>query len=987
MIVNILTTALAIVLSASEPQLGPDSFEYGLSLYEKGMYSRARTVFEGLEKDSQTEGYAVLCAICMQAEGYQVLLDNYVTKYPWSGLLPKLYWRHGLNLFDQGAYEAASEAFLVVSVDDVKEDEMAEFLFKTAYADFGREDYDAALYGFSLVDAMPLNDYSAPARYETGYINYARKHFSEALPWFEKAAQDPRFADISNYYIMECRFLEGDYDYVIDHGAEMFGRIPEDRQQHLARIISEAYLVKGDPAKAKEYFDAMGENTDGDRADYFYAGSLLYAVGDWEGAIENFVKMEDRSDSLGQAANYDLAYCYIKTRDKVSALSAFTDAAKVSFNPEITEDAFFNKAKLAFDLNGDGSVFNDYLAQYSDLKRGPQVYSYMALAALHNHDYAAAVAAYDNIEELDPDMRTNYMKANYLRAGQLIHNGSWRSAVPCLKAAAYYSDKHSAFNQLSRYWLAESYYRDDQYPQARAIFTDLHNISALDGRPEGSYIPYNIAYCYLRENNYEMAAKWFDEYLRGGDTAFTTDAQLRKADSYFARKNYPTAITAYRQAIPDCSADVDLYPWYQCGLAYGLTGNNDRKIEMLSAVSKANQETLFYEETLYELGKSYIDSGQSSMAAITFEKLVRGAKDSSYVARGLIGLGTVAKNASEYDKALDYYKKVVSSMPNSTWSSDALLAIEQIYQTRQEPEKYLEYVEGLGSASHATDADKEEMLFNSAEQIYLAENWQKALISLQSYAQRYPAGKYLQNCRFYMAECCRNLDRKDQACDLYRKVMDAGEGSFVEIASATYARLSYGMERYADAFAGYENLHRVARIESNRSVALKGMMRSAYHAKDYANALKYADLVAALKDIAAPEAREASYIKAKSLLAGSNRADAMKIIVSLAADKTDAYGAEAAYLEILDLYDRGRFAESQTKVYDFSESGSSQNYWLAKSFLVLGDCFVETGDVRQARATFESIRDGYTPASKDDDIPDAVALRLRKLDEFSQDAI
>ena len=136
-----------------------------------------------------------------------------------------------------------------------------------------------------------------------------------------------------------------------------------------------------------------------------------------------------------------------------------------------------------------------------------------------------------------------------------------------------------------------------------------------------------------------------------------------------------------------------------------------------------------------------------------------------------------------------------------------------------------------------------------------------------------------------------------------------------------------------------------------------------------------------------PEAREASYIKAKSLLAGSNRADAMKIIVSLAADKTDAYGAEAAYLEILDLYDRGRFAESQTKVYDFSESGSSQNYWLAKSFLVLGDCFVETGDVRQARATFESIRDGYTPASKDDDIPDAVALRLRKLDELSQDAI
>lgn len=983
---TILSTVLAALLAGGTltAQDGGRDFKYALSLYEKGMYAQARTVFEDLAADPQAEGYAVLCAVCMQSEGYDILMDNYLERYPCSGLEPKLYWRHALNLFDAARYDQASKAFDQVGKENIPAEWKAEYLFKSAYSDFQVGDTDAALFGFGQLEDLPLCDYTAPARYATGYIYYEQERFREAIPWFELSAGDPRFADISRYYIMECRFMDGDYDYVIEHGAEMYDKVPQDRREHLARIISEAYLVKGDAQTAKKYFDAIGSVSSEDRGDLFYAGSLLYAVGDYAGAIDNYSRMTDRSDSLGQAANYNLAYSYIKTRDKVSALEAFKQASAVSFNPEIQEDAFFNYAKLSFDLNGDGSVFDKYLAAYSDKKRGDSVYAYQALAALHNHDYAAAVAAYDNIDELDPDMRSNYMKANYLRANQLIRNGSWRNAVPCLKAAAYYSDKHAPFNQLSRYWLAESYFRDDLFTQSRAIYTDLYNLSALDGQQEGKYIPYNIAYCYFKENNYELAAKWFDEYLKSGDETFLKDARLRKADCYFTRKNYATAITAYQQAIADYTGVEDLYPYYQCGISYGLTGNADRKIEMLSYVNKANPETPFYAEALYELGRSYLDARKDAPAAVAFEKLVRDAHDSTYIARGLIGLGTVAKNAAEYDKALDYYKKVVKTMPSTTWSADALLAIESIYQARQEPEKYLAYIESLGTGSPASEQDKEEMLFNGAEQIYLAGNWQKALVSLQSYRQRYPSGKYLANCWFYEAECYRNLDRKEQACDFYKKVMDDGSSSFTELASSHYARLSFSLERYADAFAGFDNLHRVARIESNKFLALQGMMRSAYEGKDYGNAIKYAALVESTPSLPDGDAREARYIRAKALLASSNREEAVKLLESLAADPVHAEGAEAAYMLILDSYDRGKFKDVEERVYALSDSGTPQTYWLAKSFLTLGDTFVESGDFHQARATFESIRDGYTPSSGSDDIPEAVRLRLDKLTEMGK---
>ena len=97
----------------------------------------------------------------------------------------------------------------------------------------------------------------------------------------------------------------------------------------------------------------------------------------------------------------------------------------------------------------------------------------------------------------------------------------------------------------------------------------------------------------------------------------------------------------------------------------------------------------------------------------------------------------------------------------------------------------------------------------------------------------------------------------------------------------------------------------------------------------------------------------------------------------------NVYGAEAAYLLIQDSYDKGEFADVETKVYAFADAGSGQSYWLAKSFIVLGDSFMERGEAAQAKATFESVRDGYSPEGEGDDVADNVNMRLRKIEELS----
>ena len=973
--------AFALAAGMAAAQVNSPEFGRAMDLFRKGLYGEARTIFYGIEgNDAWTKGYALLCAEKMKAE-YAQEREAYLAAWPFSGLVPALQYQHGLNLFDAEDYGGTLRAFADVTVQDVPAKEKAEFFFKRAYSRFMTGDYDGALQDFGEVERMPVSTYTAPSRYSSGYIRYERREFREALDWFEQSARDPRFAEISQFYIMECHFMIKDYAYVTDHADEVYGSVPEERRNRLGRIISEAYLIRGDAAQAKKYYDGSRDGRSRTRGDYFYAGALAYATGDYDGAIENYSMMTARTDSLGQIANYQLAYSYIQTKNKVFAAESFKQASEAAFDPQIQEDAFFNYAKLSFDLNNDPAPFGAYMKKYPAAERGEQIYSYMALAALHNHDYAAAVAAYDNIEELDPDQRSNYMKANYLRANQLIGNGSWRAAVPCLKAAAYYSGRRSGFNQLSRYWLAEAYFRDGDYAEARSVYNDLYNISALDGRPEGGLLPYNIAYTYFQEGNYSQASKWFGDYVSGGNVLNRRDAMIRMADCSFLMKNYADALRGYEQVVAAYDDPKDMYPVYQAGIVYGLTDKPAKKIEMLSRAKAASPDAHFHDDALYELGRAYVAANQADKAAAVFRDLVGKSRNSGTVARSLIELGMLSRNASRYDEALGYYKRVVEKLPDSGYADDALLAIESIYQTKQEPEVYLAYVDGLGKGPVRTAAERSRILFNGAEQIFLAGNYRKALISLQAYEEQYPDGESVATADFYIAESYRQLDMKEQACDFYRSVLDRGEGAYLEMSALQYASLSYGMERYGDALEGYRKLDGIARIGANRHTAAVGMMRSAFGGKKYAEAVDYADRVLADAASTAAEKRNAEYVKAKSCLGMSRRKEAFVLLDKLAAAPSTPEGAEAAYLRIQDSYDRGDFKAVENRVFDFSEKAGSQTYWLAKAFILLGDSYVEREDYRQARATFESIRDGY---SGKDEVKDNVTMRLNKLSEMNK---
>ena len=135
--------------------------------------------------------------------------------------------------------------------------------------------------------------------------------------------------------------------------------------------------------------------------------------------------------------------------------------------------------------------------------------------------------------------------------------------------------------------------------------------------------------------------------------------------------------------------------------------------------------------------------------------------------------------------------------------------------------------------------------------------------------------------------------------------------------------------------------------------------------------------VTAQSDAGETALREAKYVQAKILRKRGDDAGALRVFRDLSGDVRYAEGAEAAYYVIESEYLAGNAEKAEKLVYGLADKNTPHAYWLGKAFILLGDIYRSRDDMFQARATYQSIVDGYSPA--DDGIVEEAKERIRKL--------
>ena len=966
------------------------TFEKAISLYNQSFYALARNQFRQLEllytdkqllQKAEAAGYIILCNIALNNEGLEDEVHAYTKEYPSSTLIQELLFRLANHFFVHEKYESALHYYQKCSFGYFGPDQRSELAFQAGYAAFQINNFPVAITHFTCVLTEKVHRYDMPAIYYISYIHYLNNDFSKAVEGFSRIAGDARFATTAPYYILQSRFLLKQYDIVISEGEPLYIRSEGEEKLTIARILAESSFMLNRLPDAQRYFEVYQYNTSKlTREDNYLAGMIHYTQQRFSQAIPFFEQTAIVQDSLGQNALYYLGETYVKTKNKLSALNAFRIASTLDFDPLITEDALFNFAKLSFDLNNHIGSFNTYMERYPNTKRSNEIQSYIADAYLLNQDYGSALTALQAIQAPGRPVLEKIQRAAFLRGMQLFNAGSYREAESLFNMAIDARSQLVDVTMLATYWKAESLYRSNRFQESIDIWNQFIVAQPYTIAPaERKTALFNIAYAYFQLSDYDRAEQYFNSYLMGGNPytlSYYHDAQNRLGDCAFLSRAYDKAIAYYTMTVETSGLPSD-YSLYQIALAQGLLFQQNKKNATLQQLITVYPTSPLIVPAIYELGRTYVQTGAYSTAETIFNTLIQRNDAAQYYTKAIVELGLIQINLKKPDKALAYYKKILEEYPDTPEADNALAGIENIYLERNNAQGYFEYIARLGLDSRKSASEKETILFNAGEQLFLNGSYTEALKSLRALLKEYPNGAKSAQAHFYIAESLRNTGKEEEAADEYLTVMRTGSGSFTELATLQYARIAYRLEKFHEATIGYETLSEIAILDNNKTEAEVGKSRSYYKEKRYDQTVVQTEKTLKIAGLSPSLIQELSYIKAKSHFALGQREQAMALFQTLSNEIYTPIGAESAYLLIQDAYNAGNFTKAEERIYALSDSDSPQHYWIALSFIILADIYAEQGNLEQALATYQSLLNEYKP-DKPDNVHDIVRLRIEK---------
>ena len=107
-------------------------------------------------------------------------------------------------------------------------------------------------------------------------------------------------------------------------------------------------------------------------------------------------------------------------------------------------------------------------------------------------------------------------------------------------------------------------------------------------------------------------------------------------------------------------------------------------------------------------------------------------------------------------------------------------------------------------------------------------------------------------------------------------------------------------------------------------------------------------------------------------------------LAPLSKEVRTSIGAESKYLLAEAYFQLGSVELAEQEVMSFTQMQTSQQYWLAKSLILLSDINVQRNDIFQAKQYLLALQGNYR---QEDDIPTIIAEKLAALEDTEKTVI
>ena len=966
-------------------------YERGMEMYRIGKYGLARINFTNyVEKQSNSVSTKVaeaayllrVCAQELENDDVKFLWEDYIQRYPYSNRLPYAKMNMGHYYKSTNKYKQATRWYERVRPSTLDEETRIEYYFSSAYVLFMMKEYDKALVKFNKIKGKD-HKYASAVKYYYAHIQYEKGNYQTALDEFKVLENDKGFKKVIPFYIAQIHYLQEDYASAIKYADPLLTQGTKKRKADMNRIIGDSYYAQKDYPKSVPYYKkAIELSSEPKREDYYHLGFANYFVGEYEAAITGLSKVTSAEDLMSQNAYYHLGDCYLQLGDKKRARVAFEAASRFEFDKNIQEDALFNYIKLNYELSY--SPFNEiinsfmtFIELFPESDKVDQAYEYLGRAFLTTKNYREALASMEKIKRKNSDVYRALQRVAYYRGLELFTDKNFTEAIDFLNYSLKYAEYDKALKVGAYYWRGEAHYRTGDYAKAIKDFREYIFQPGSYQMKEFPVAHYNIAYAYFKQKEYTEAQSWFRKFIKlsdGRDRVMIGDAYNRTGDCYFVKRQFSAATGFYDKAskVPEGSPD---YALFQKAFCLGLEKQYERKISELNAMVSRYPQSPYVDDALYETGRSYVALGNLDKAIYNYKKTKEKYPKGSYAKKAMLQLGLVYYNSNDSKNALKFYKRVVNEYPGTEEGEDALSGIRNIYMDKNDLNGYMQYTNQLGSFAQVGEREKDSLTFVGAERFYMQSDCDRAISHFKNYLRQFPDGKFVLNAHFYKADCQYKTGEYSEALSSFEYVSGRERSLFTEESLIRMGELHYQQEAYRQAYKSFSRLELEAEIVENRLEAKIGKMRCLAKINQPDECIKAAENLLLSNKIADEIRREAMFNIAQSYHNLGNIDMAMKNYEVIANNTKSEEGAESKYWVAQIKFNQGEAAIAEKIIFDYIDKGTSHQYWLARSFILLAEIYHDRGEDFQALQYLQSIKENY---QGEDDIHNRVDGYMNK---------
>lgn len=952
-------------------------FKQAQEYFLNDQYSLAMPILRELKQEIQTSNvinqgiqvqeidfYLLACGLQQNDERAVMPSREFITVVHNMPRTQQLSFHLGNYYFRKQQFIDALEFYEKAEIASLNNEQISEAKFRMAYSYFHLKRFQQAKPLFNTIRQLPMDPHYLDANYYYGFLAYGDKEYNEALSCFEKVQNHPEYGKIVPFYIASIYYFRGEKEKAIRIAEEAVKRPNILYDLEMKQLLGHAYFERKEYKKAlpllEEYVNRADKVT---RQDLYELSYSYYQNNQLPKAIEGFKQLSGSEDSLSQSAMYLLGDAYLKTNQKENARNAFAFCAANSSNQQQREVSLFNYAKLSYELGYQGvaiSEFKRFLSEYPRSTYNTEAKELLVGLLAGTSNYKDAITLIESLEYPSESTKKLYPGILYGRAAELINDGQLSKAEVLLDKII--KDPYNAsVLALTHYWKGEIAYRNDRLDDAIRYY-DLFLQSGKPGMGEATVkeANYNLGYCYLRKENFIVAQGFFQKAV--GRVALNSapvdqDAYIRLADCYYMQKNYKQALSMYQQVLDYSWASAD-YALYQKAMLTGIN-NSKTKIEQLSTLQRLFPRSVLVPDANMEIAKTYM-ADEKFQAAIPFlNNVISAPQNTGLKQNALLQLGVCYYNLNKNEEALTQYKKLLQQYPNSEEAELALDNIRAIYVELGRPQDYEDFVRSTGKNVSASEADS---LAYAAVEIKLeANDCTGAMQQITNYLNRFPNGAKAIDAHYNRSECY--MQRKDwkNALPGYEYVAMQGNSKYAEKSALIAARTYYfELQDYAKAKPYYDILKTVAATDENRLESLRGLLRCNYQLKEYKQAADVARELLITKGIGNDDKALSNLVTGRNHQINGQFDLAIQAYRAVVAINKGEWAAEARYEIAKCQYDLNSLANAEKAAFEVISKSGSYDFWVTKSYILLGDIYFKQKDYFNAKATFQSISENAT---------------------------